>query len=290
MVKELKRKGITFNDISTSEAENFLINNNYYYKLTSYRKNFPKINDNYLGLDFGHLVDLSSIDMRLRYHIMKMSLDIEHSIKTLLLKIITNNSKENGYDIVQEFKIFDPGNYKRTTRVFSSSEYLSDMYQKRGDNIPAWVFVEIMDYGTLSKFVDFYRSKYNAENLKFAHTLLPYSKHLRNLAAHSNTLLINIYGDKNLLRDKSGNIRVPSAQLVSFATNFGISREEVKYNKIHDLVSLFVLHKKYCSPAIQENRALEFEEILERINRNREFYNANSELERFFSILKKLNI
>lgn len=289
MVSELKKKGITFNHISESEAEDFLRNSNYFYKLTAYRKKFSKSQNKYEDLDFSFLVDLSSIDMRLRYHIMKMALDIEHSIKTLLLKSITDNPHEDGYKIVDEFKRFDPGNYGRTVRIFKSSEYLSDMYNKRGHDIPVWVFVEIMDYGTLSKFVAFYRSKYKAIDLKAAHDLLPYSKHLRNSAAHSNILLINIYGDKNLLRDNSGNVRTPSSEIVSYANYYNIDKDDVRFNKLHDLVALFTLHRKYTSTVIHSNRTREFDEILKRIDRNKEYYSNNTNLQRFFSTLRKLN-
>ena len=39
-VKYLEDKGISFNLFSKSNAEDYLTNNNYYYKLTSFRKNF----------------------------------------------------------------------------------------------------------------------------------------------------------------------------------------------------------------------------------------------------------
>ena len=41
-VKYLEDKGISFNLFSKSNAEDYLTNNNYYYKLTSFRKNFRK--------------------------------------------------------------------------------------------------------------------------------------------------------------------------------------------------------------------------------------------------------
>jgi hypothetical protein len=289
MVKALREKGITFDIIKEKDAMKILSDSNYYYKLTCYRKNYRKIDGKYQDLDFAYLVDLASIDMQLRYHIMKMALDIEHSIKTALLRKITNNG-EDGYSIILEFKDYDPGNYRRTISVFKKSEYLNDMYQKRSNNIPAWVFIEIMDYGSLSKFVSFYRSKYKADDLKQAELLLPYSKHLRNSAAHSNALLLNIYGTMNFLRDKDHNIVKPSAQVVSYGDEFKISREELRHNKIHDLVCLFKLHKMYTSNAIHSNRLNEYRILLQRIDRHSEYYKNNEILSNFFSVLSKLNV
>lgn len=288
MIQQLEDKGIVFEKISKKDAEEYLIDKNYYYKLTSYRKNYEKVDGQYQNLDFAHLVDLSSIDMRLRYHILKMALDIEHSIKTKLLKSITDNRNEDGYSIVSEFRIFDKRNYDRTIKVFSMSEYLSDMYQKRKNKIPAWVFIEIMSFGTLSKFVALYTRKYKVSSLKVASSLLRYSRHLRNLAAHSNALLVNIYGEKNLLKDERGNVRAPSAQVVTYAAKFSISRRELMHNKPHDLFCLFKLHKTYASEAIQENRLREFKEILVRIDRNKDYYADNENLITFFELLKKL--
>ncbi len=61
-----------------------LDNVNYYFKLASYRVNFPKNYDKkYINLDFAYLTDLASIDMQLRDYLLDLSLDIEHGIKVI---------------------------------------------------------------------------------------------------------------------------------------------------------------------------------------------------------------
>ncbi|HDV6090159.1 TPA: Abi family protein, partial [Staphylococcus pseudintermedius] len=82
---------------------------NYYYKLNSYVDNYPKqivrhqsqLVERYQEVDFKNLVDLASLDMRLRYIIIKFCLDIEHSIKLNIMRSITYLENEDGYKAVQ---------------------------------------------------------------------------------------------------------------------------------------------------------------------------------------------
>lgn len=48
-------------------------------------------------LDFSHLVDLSSIDMGIRYFLLQMVLDVEHSIKVQIIDDLTNNPNVDPY-------------------------------------------------------------------------------------------------------------------------------------------------------------------------------------------------
>lgn len=91
LINHMKNKGITFHERTEAEAKDFLSYNNYYLKLSSYRFNYPKFGPGhpkegqYQGLDFGYLQELSTIDKYLRYYVLEMCLDIEHSIKVKLL-------------------------------------------------------------------------------------------------------------------------------------------------------------------------------------------------------------
>ena len=82
-IKHLKEKGIKFELISEEDAERYLRDNSNYFKLTSYRKNFPKCGEGpnvgkYVGLDFKMLSDMAIIDMRLRRAFLNIILDLEH--------------------------------------------------------------------------------------------------------------------------------------------------------------------------------------------------------------------
>ena len=41
-IQHMKNKGITFNEVSESDAKDFLQKNNYYMKLAAYRANYEK--------------------------------------------------------------------------------------------------------------------------------------------------------------------------------------------------------------------------------------------------------
>ncbi|WRK56133.1 Abi family protein [Coprobacillaceae bacterium CR2/5/TPMF4] len=56
-----------------------------------------------MHLDFEYLVELSKLDMYLREYIIKLSLDTEHFLKVKLINDLTNNDKEDGYNIISQF-------------------------------------------------------------------------------------------------------------------------------------------------------------------------------------------
>ena len=80
-IQHLLSKGVKFHLISQQDAEQYLIKNNNYFKLRAYRKNYDKyvggIHDGkYINLDFAMLKDLAILDMRLRYTLLQLTLDV----------------------------------------------------------------------------------------------------------------------------------------------------------------------------------------------------------------------
>lgn len=105
-IAKLKQMNIFFNIIDTEKANEILRKNNYFFKLAYFRKNFEKKNGGYF-IEFAYLSDLATIDMKLRYTMLHLTLDIEHSLKCLVLKLITENNQEDGYKIIDEFLCID---------------------------------------------------------------------------------------------------------------------------------------------------------------------------------------
>ena len=159
-IEDLKSKNIRFEIFPEEEAKKFLQYNNYYFKLKSYAKNYPKyskvgLQDKYINLDFAYLVELSSLDMHLRRLIVGMCLDVEHVLKTRFMADITNDDNEDGFSIVREYVCND---YTVLHSIYSNSEKsatndLISKFREDEDHIPVWSFVEALSFG---RFIELY--------------------------------------------------------------------------------------------------------------------------------------
>ena len=80
-------KGLTFDLISEADAVEFLRDMTFFFKVKSFAKNYEKRfsegpeQGKYINLDFGHLVELSRLDVYVRSAALSLSLDIEHYLK-----------------------------------------------------------------------------------------------------------------------------------------------------------------------------------------------------------------
>lgn len=141
-IEHLKQKGVQFHKISEQDALHYLQYNTYLFKLSAYRKNYPKdiTNTRYLHLDFSNLVDLAVIDMYLRALIVKLSLNIEHFAKVKLLRQVTDNKHEDGYCIVREYlnSLDESSRHNILSELERNarSPYCKEAYAKYKDNFP----------------------------------------------------------------------------------------------------------------------------------------------------------
>ena len=102
------RHGVTFNWISEQEAAEYFIDRNNFLRTASYRKNYykheeGKRKEEYIGLDFLALIELSTIDMYLRRYLLRMCIDVEHALKVRLIADIEKDADQDGYQIVSDF-------------------------------------------------------------------------------------------------------------------------------------------------------------------------------------------
>lgn len=135
-IRHLKSKGVRFMHITEEDGMSYLGNNNNYFKLCAYRKNFSKhpagkLCGQYIGLDFAALIELSILDMRMRYIFMKMALDIEHFAKVQLLKEI-ELKENNGYEVVEDY--FSSIRCRDDQNHGSSYEWLIADIRRKKDN------------------------------------------------------------------------------------------------------------------------------------------------------------
>ena len=287
----MKNRGITFNEISENDAKQFLQNNNYYMKLAAYRANYDKCDigkrqGQYKKLDFGYLKELSTIDMYLRYIVMDMCLDIEHVIKVRLIKNITNNPSEDGYDIVRKFIAQDDNlRILKNIRSHKSGEYCKDLIEKYYPYFPVWVFVELISFGDLLYFCSFYEKIYGVQiiNNKLMNTV----RDVRNAAAHSNCLL-------NKMTEKIDSTKQVNNEISSFIIGMkNISKtsrvNNLSYKFTNSFVTVLYVYDSLMNEIPKQKRYKEIQEFMNgRVVKNKQFFQSNSKIVGVYNFHKKV--
>lgn len=291
MIEHLDQKNVKFELITKDEAKNILQTSNYFYKITAYRKNFEKNKyDKYVNLDFKLLQDLATIDMRLRYLVLQMCLDIEHTVKTQILTDITNDSSEDGYSIVTDYLAHDHSSIEDYMKALNKeSHYNYGLYVKHHENPPIWVLFEVMTFGAFVKFVEYYyRRKNKPPAYKEIQQVLRYVKNIRNTAAHNSPILMDI--------TKNGQIdpQKVTKPITIFTKGIqGLSpqarKKRLSNRKVHDLTALIYVHYTYInSDGIKTARYGDLRKLLERTKRLENAYDNQDSLIAVYKYFKKL--
>lgn len=305
MVDYLKLKNIKFEIISEKDAENYLKNNNNYYNLTSYKNNFEKyfVNgifiDKYIDLDFSYLKDLSIIDHRLRLILFKMIIDIEHYLKIKILNTIESIDEEDGYRIVNRYLKQDFYNVKFPKKVHNSifkkvgSEYYQKIFSKydldkdkKLENIPIWEFLEIITFGELVNFYDFYTNEYKLKDENKDVYILRDIVKLRNAVAHNNCILSELNMKKNKYP--------PSYKIIQFLNNCNIGKDtrskKLSNSRIRQITyTLYMFNEIVTSDGIKNNVKKDINELFfDRIIKHKEYYNNNELLKSIYCYFKKI--
>lgn len=92
LVAHLKSRGVAFELCSETDAADYLVTANNYLRTCSYRKLYPVYTEGpkegkYIGLDFGALITLSSVDRVFRTALRDVALDVEHFARVRLLNL-----------------------------------------------------------------------------------------------------------------------------------------------------------------------------------------------------------
>ena len=291
LIEHMKKKGITFNEVSESDAKDFLQKNNYYMKLAAYRSNYEKCPTGkrvgqYKKLDFGYLKELSTIDMYLRYIIIDMCLDIEHAIKVKLLNDVTNNPAEDGYDIVRKFIAKDDNlRILKNIRSHKSGEYCCDLIEKYYPYFPAWVFVELISFGDLVYFCSYYEEVYGVQIINNA--LMNTVRDVRNAAAHSNCLL-------NKMTERIDSTKQVNSDISKFISNMkDISKtsrvNNLKYKFTNSFITLLYVYDKLMIDDAKQKRYQQLREFINgRVIQNKHYFNSNTKIVGVYNFNKKV--
>lgn len=299
LVKKLEnKKGVKFNIMTRTQAVNFLQNNNYYFRVTSYESNYLgylDINSRYLHLEFAYLVELSTLDMYLREQIISMCLDIEHCLKVQLLHDIEKDVTENGYDLVNSFLNLHKNSYVINDIMRkSTSAYCGDMikhyFNYSYDNgtyefdCPVWAFLEVISFGT---FIDFYTYYYNnkPQSNRSHISCFPYVRSLRNACAHNNCILHDLRSSTNTS---------PNNAVLNFVHGISTigknSRTKKLKNRFNlEFVALLYLYSEIVSPNIKKKRIEKMKQFFSgRLQRNMSYFQKNATICTNFDFLKKV--
>ena len=290
-IAHMKSKGITFNIMSEEDAKEFLTHNNYYMKLASYRANYQKHQEGknvgrYINLDFAYLKELSTIDMHLRYQLFEMCLDIEHALKVRLIEKITNNPAEDGYEAVRKFLAQDK-DFRILKEINSrkSGEYCKELIEKYYPCFPAWVFVELISFGSLLYFISFYEKLYGETIIN--NSLMNTIRDLRNACAHSNCLL-------NHLSQEIDSTKQANSAITQFVKGMNGICATARRNNLrglfaYNMVTLLYVYDSIMPAVAKQHRYDKLQEFMKhRVSRNKSYFSTNSKIVSVYRFFEKV--
>jgi abortive infection bacteriophage resistance protein len=294
----MKNKGITFSIISEDEAKTFLQENNYYMKLASYRNNYPKYKTGakagqYINLDFAYLKELSTIDAHLRYLIIHMCLDIEHSLKVSLISHVENNPREDGYELIRRFVGMTGPNGQlqndyilKKIRGHKSSDYCKDLIEKYYPYFPVWVFVELISFSDLTYLIAFYDELYSDTivNNKFMNIV----RDLRNASAHSNCLINNLFAPLNPRYQIDNTISSYVKSTPGISAN--ARAKNLNYRVIYSFITLIYVYDTVIPNGIAKlKRYSEIKELFNnRMTKHKDYFKSNNKIVGVYQFVKKI--
>ena len=313
LISYSKTKGIQFNHISESAAEEYLTQNNNYFKLTSYRKNYQKFTSGihcgtYQNLDFAFLIELARIDVEIRHVLLKMCLDIEHFLKVSLIKAVenqmTSGSGEDGYKIVTDFMtdagISDfglrashiskrSGSIARKINQNRKNPYCEGLISKYQSEMPIWAFVEMISFGDLKDIIEFY-SNQTGWSVPVDLKSLDRVRQIRNAAAHNNCIINDLDPSRTYHAGASSAPRF----ITQFVSRAGISKgmrdKKLSNQRINQIVHLlYVYDRIVTSKNTRQNRLQELRFLMHhRMVEHKNYFQSNLLLTTTYQFFEKL--
>ena len=251
--------GITFNLKSEEEAAVFLAKHNYFFRLKQYADFGEKTKSGkFINVDFGQMVELSTVDMFLRKLILKMTLDFEHYLKVKIINDSQENPADDGYAVVESFL----ETHNRVRHLIenlnnSLNFYNRQVFEKYKETPSVWSIVEMLGF---SDFIDFYAHYYQYFHLKCEYT--PHFdsvRRLRNAAAHNTCMISNLKPQNWFKSDIEINFELLGAKL---EVGNGVISSCLKVPVLNDFaVMLSNYVKLISSPKIKEKTLEEMQEF-----------------------------
>ena len=309
LVAHLKDKGVKFSIMSEAEAIKYLSQNNNFFKLSSYRKNYSKYTDGehvgkYENLDFAYLIELARIDVEIRHILLKMCLDIEHFLKVHLITFVENRviegTGEDGYKIVLNY-LADAHNtneqdkqakskirsekFEKKIKQSQHNPYCGNLISKYQHNMPIWALVEIIAFGDLLDIIDFCVENYSM-TLPIDRACLDRVRQIRNATSHNNCII-------NDLNSSPKKINTPPF-ITTFVSSAGVSKnareKKLSNPRINQIVHLFYAYKIIVTS--QNTRTIRINELKDLLNNrvlnHAEYFKPNTILTSTYDFFIKL--
>lgn len=152
-------------------------------KIKAFDNNFKRDDSGiYQNLDFAYLRDISIIDFKLRTLILRMTGDIEHSLRVRFNGLIMQ-VHDDGYRVMQDYERDQRARLSQEDKTYNpqsdyrKSIYTQGMIDKYLACRPVWLFWETCSLGSL---IDCYRSFLDYRSFQDVTYSLLYGVRLRN--------------------------------------------------------------------------------------------------------------
>ena len=251
--------GITFKIMDEQKANEFLHKNNYFFRIKQYTEicTDKTKSGKYNGLDFGHLVELSTIDMFLRKHLLKMTIDLEHYLKVNLVNDCQTNPADDGYGVVKAFFEKYPNIQKTIVSGNNFSSY-SGMDIEQCLAYPAvWNIVELLGFYDFTTFYSFYYEYFHLRSEFKSH--IDSIRRIRNAAAHNSCMLCNFKPAQRFNFDSEISFELVGAKLEGIAP--GAITTNLKIPLINDFTVMLSVYTRLITSSMVKQKT--FEEIKE---------------------------
>lgn len=262
-IEHLKSKGLTFELCSEEDAASYLSGHTYYFKLAAYRVLFDKrvggLRDGqYANLDFGHLKALASLDRDLRYALLPLTLDVEHAMRTKLVRIATEREDEDGYSIARDYiASLNHNERRRRESDVKSLEHdaycgaLVARYGSRPEAMPIWVLMELFSFGSFASLYLFCADRWDDPAMRNEHYMLRQAQFVRNACAHSSNL-INGFGAKNSAVESNANVE---RALARTGLSHRVRTAKMRNPRLKQITTLMYLHSRIIPEGSGRQRA-----------------------------------
>ncbi len=300
-VDRLGEKGVTFNLCDESQAVRFLAKENNYLRVTSYRKLYERQEEGpsigaYVNLDFGDLVALSLLDGRVREAFLWVTMDVEHFAKMKVLSNVEGRG-EDGYAIVAGFyaslnhagrNAIQGAMRVRSRKGDRHDAYAGDLIAHYMDDMPVWVFLEVIDFGTFVDFYLFCANRWGDGEMLQEHYALKSVKALRNATAHNHCII-------NGLTKAEARADYATPQIITDSLNAAcVVRTKARRAKLSNLrisqmaAALYCLSSLCTSDSAMARHAARFAEVRNEYEGHIDRYRLNSSFVSYFDFLLRL--